>query len=352
MITKESIMETIQLEIEKLLEKEEILLLSTRNKSWISLVYSVEIKEQEYLLELTKTKKFTRVILKQHKEPVYFNDLILVNVYHDALQEGLKELTAKLKMYTMYLESDKEWLFDRTVLLAVQGSYAYGTNTEDSDYDFRGVCTPPIDYYLGLNAMNEYKNTSGRNFLGVQQSNTPEDVDLVVWHMNKFVKDAFSGRVENILLLCTPIEDFIRVTSIGEELLAHRHLFLTKQIRKTFGGFSTKQLKLMKKKMTLDTNKYDTKLAMYCVMFLQIAIEVAEKGIFSTRRDNTEELLKIKAGEYTFNEIEDWVKELEQQMEIAYENTTLPEMADQNAVNDLAISVNLWAIKQELREFL
>ncbi|HWL26789.1 MAG TPA: nucleotidyltransferase domain-containing protein, partial [Ureibacillus sp.] len=46
-------------------------------------------------------------------------------------------------------QSNLDWLEERTIILSPTGSYAYGTNTETSDKDFKGICIPPIDYYLG-----------------------------------------------------------------------------------------------------------------------------------------------------------------------------------------------------------
>lgn len=69
--------------------------------------------------------------------------------------------------------SNLHWLEDSTIILAPTGSYAYGTNTEESDRDYKGVCIPPIDYYLGLESFNEYNNSGGKNF-----KNTKDDIDI------------------------------------------------------------------------------------------------------------------------------------------------------------------------------
>ncbi|GAA0339248.1 hypothetical protein GCM10008967_31950 [Bacillus carboniphilus] len=90
-------------------------------------------------------------------------------------------------------QSNIDWLEDRTIILAPTGSYAYGTNTETSDKDYKGVCIPPIDFYLGLNAFNEYNTTGGKNF-----KNTKDDIDINIIHINKFVKDAMHGVPNNI----------------------------------------------------------------------------------------------------------------------------------------------------------
>ena len=42
-----------------------------------------------------------------------------------------------------------KWMDRGTVLLVRHGSHAYGTNTETSDEDFKGVAIPPKEYFLG-----------------------------------------------------------------------------------------------------------------------------------------------------------------------------------------------------------
>jgi len=40
-------------------------------------------------------------------------------------------------------QSKWEWLENRTIILSPVGSYAYGTNTDESDKDYKGICIPP-----------------------------------------------------------------------------------------------------------------------------------------------------------------------------------------------------------------
>ncbi|MRB43644.1 hypothetical protein GH863_33270, partial [Bacillus thuringiensis] len=53
-------------------------------------------------------------------------------------------------------QSNLTWLEDRTILLSPTCNYAYGTDTDTSDKAYKGVCIPPVEYYLGLDSFNEY----------------------------------------------------------------------------------------------------------------------------------------------------------------------------------------------------
>lgn len=51
-----------------------------------------------------------------------------------------------------------ERLGDRIMLLGIGGSYAYGTNIEDSDIDFRGVTLQLPSDLIGLTRFDQYED--------------------------------------------------------------------------------------------------------------------------------------------------------------------------------------------------
>lgn len=247
-------------------------------------------------------------------------------------------------------KSHLSWLEERIILLAVTGSHAYGTETENSDRDYRGVCIPPIEYYLGLAAFNEYNNSGGKNF-----RNTKDDIDIRVMHINKFVKDALQGVPNNIELLFVRKEDFLRLTALGQELVNHRHLFLSKRIYKRFGGYASAQMQKLKTKKTHQTGRqdlvqrfgYDTKFFMHSVRLLTSAIEILETGEFSTYRPNRQLLLDCRFGKYSYEEALKLIDHYDQQLKKAYEHSSLPANPDYDRINRLLIEINRQALEIE-----
>ncbi|MFS0560468.1 nucleotidyltransferase domain-containing protein [Terribacillus sp. 179-K 1B1 HS] len=246
-----------------------------------------------------------------------------------------------------------EWLEERTIILAPTGSYAYGTNTEESDKDYKGVCIPPVSYYLGLESFNEYNSSGGKNF-----KNTKDVVDINIIHITKFVKDAMTGVPNNMEILFLRREQYLKVTALGQRLIDNRHLFLSKAIQRKFGGYANAQIQQLKQRNKSRSGRmdliqqygYDTKFFMHSVRLLTSAIEILETGDFSTYRPNRNLLLDCRNGKYTFNEAVELVAALDIELKKAAERSTLPEKPDYHAINELLVSINTAAIVQKHEE--
>jgi predicted nucleotidyltransferase len=240
-------------------------------------------------------------------------------------------------------ESNLKWLEERTILLAPTGSYAYGTNTETSDKDYKGVCIPPIEYYLGLDSFNEYNNSGGKNF-----RNTKDDVDVTIIHINKFVKDAMQGVPNNIELLFLRPEDYLKVTPLGQILIDNRHLFLSKHMEKKFSGYAYSQIQKLKNKKVNHTGRqdlvqqfgYDTKFFMHSIRLLTSAIEILETGDFRTYRPNRQLLLDCRNNKYTFEEALNMIEMYQNQLQIVLEKSELPKTPDYQKINQLLMQIN------------
>ncbi len=113
------------------------------------------------------------------------------------------------------------------------GSHAYGTANPESDYDYRGVAIPPIQYFLGCNSTFEQYGGS-------------KSEDRVIYGVSKFLKLATDCNPNIIELLWAPTHCIKVVTPLGENLLAARNLFLSKKAKHTFSGYAIGQLKRIK----------------------------------------------------------------------------------------------------------
>lgn len=244
------------------------------------------------------------------------------------------------------------WLEERTILLAPTGSTVYGTNIEEvSDDDYIGICIPPKSYYLGLNSFNEYSNTNGKNF-----RNKKGDIDLVIQHINKFIKNAIQGVPNNIEILFLNPDQYVILTSLGKVLIDNRKLFLTKLIKDKYDNFADAQIKKLKTKKLRSTGRieliekygYDTKFFSHAVRLLTSAIEILETGDYVALRPNREFLKECRLGKYTLEETFKIVDDLRRKLNDAYLKSKLPEEPDYEAINNLLIEINERALSGEI----
>lgn len=121
------------------------------------------------------------------------------------------------------------WLRERTILLAVHGSHAYGTSLPTSDTDLKGVAVPPRSYFLGFADRFEQAES--------------HDPDMVIYDVRKFCALAADCNPNIIEVLWSDESDYRLLTPGGRLLVEHRADFLSKKARHTFAGYAHAQLK-------------------------------------------------------------------------------------------------------------
>lgn len=249
--------------------------------------------------------------------------------------------------YTVFkqeLPDNMKWLEDRTILLTKAGSHIYGTNTPESDTDYKGVAIPPKEYLLGLKSINEYNKSGGKN---LKERNTSEDVDMVVVALNKFVVDCLNGVPNNLDILFCRDEDILYIDDFGKELRDIRQEFLSKECKKKFGGYAYAQKqRLLNGKNgqgrpdLIKEYGYDTKQAMHTVRLLECAIEILTEHDYHSFRPNHNELLEIRKGKYSFEEIITIIEGLDSKVQELFESSTLRTKPDYNKINKWLIDLN------------
>ena len=138
--------------------------------------------------------------------------------------------------YDFIRNSDR--LGNRIMLLGVGGSYAYGTSNEDSDVDLRGVTLQLPSDLIGLTEFEQY---------------TDAKTDTVIYGFNKLVKLLLECNPNTCELLGLDEDQYLIKSPLGQELLDHTRLFLSKRVIKSFGGYADAQLRRLQNAIARDT---------------------------------------------------------------------------------------------------
>ena len=119
------------------------------------------------------------------------------------------------------------------IMLGLGGSYAYGTNNENSDIDIRGI------------AFNSKRNLIlGKDFEDVVNV----DTDTTVYSFDKIVKLLCSCNPNTIEMLGLRPHDYVYMTDAGWELYDNKRMFLSQVAIHSFGGYANAQLRRLQNK--------------------------------------------------------------------------------------------------------
>lgn len=125
-----------------------------------------------------------------------------------------------------------------TIVLVQHGSHLYGTNTETSDLDYKGVYQASLSEIL-LNKAAEHLDFNTKS-AGCSEKNTSEDRDLQYKELRKFINDALAGQIYALDLLFAPEKFWIKSSDIWEDIVSNRAELLSSNI-KPFVGYARQQ---------------------------------------------------------------------------------------------------------------
>lgn len=253
---------------------------------------------------------------------------------------------------------------DNLILVGLTGSHAYGlqhdgytlpdgTTVRPSDIDTRGVFVMPTVDVLGLGGhakLYEDKTEDTvydeiQRFLVLCLKCNPERLEMLAtvrqynyqW-TNVDISDYLVRRPEE-----RPGGPFGKrgvLNAWGEEIVKMQDLFLSKRIVNTYGGYANGQVKLIERLQRNNTPWF--KPGMHLIRLLITGIGILETGkvdcdVSRFRPD----LMSIRKGERTLEEVVSWHQELEAKFQAAAEVSSLPETNAEGAeaANELLIRI-------------
>ena len=106
------------------------------------------------------------------------------------------------------------------------GSHLYGTDTEDSDVDYKGVFLPAKKEIL-LNNIPKCRSFSTGNDL---KKNNPDDVDEEIYSLHYFLKLACDGQTVAMDMLHAPEKMLLENSNIWRSIVKQKNRFYTKNL--------------------------------------------------------------------------------------------------------------------------
>lgn len=238
---------------------------------------------------------------------------------------------------------------EQELMNAYRGSKAHGmyisplkTGGSD-DIDTISVYRFPIQYYLTLPAYNHSRES---------HESIEGQFDHVAYEIKKMftMLQNMNPNVINTLFLRK--EDYLNITPQWQMVIDNRDIFQSRvSIKNAFGGYAYAQLKKMtqeqkymgymgeKRKKLVDEYGYDTKNAAHLIRLLRMGIEYLSDGEPQIFRPDAKELIDIKLGKWTMEQLMKESDKLFDELEIAYDKSKLPQQSNSTKINKLLFEV-------------
>jgi predicted nucleotidyltransferase len=233
----------------------------------------------------------------------------------------------------------------RCIAVAYRGSVAHGMHVPKTDpnsiddIDLMGVYLAEPSHYVGI----------------VQQKETIErwvdEYDCVFYELKKMVGMWTQFNPNAISFLWNLPEMYLKMDDFVGIFVQNKNLFSSKRAYDSFGGYARGQLNKMqngdfqgymgaKRKALVEKFGYDTKKAAHTIRLLRMGEEflrTQEMRVYRT--DDANQLLNIKTGKYTLEEVMSLIELWFDKLDRAYEVTTLPDEPQRQQINDLLVEV-------------
>jgi hypothetical protein len=116
------------------------------------------------------------------------------------------------------------------------GSHLYGTDTENSDIDYKGVFLPSREEILLGNIPKCRSFTTGN----CEDKNRPGDVDEEIYSLHYFIELACDGQTVAMDMLHAPEAFLIETSEIWEAIVGQKNKFYTKSLN-SFVSYARRQ---------------------------------------------------------------------------------------------------------------
>lgn len=233
-----------------------------------------------------------------------------------------------------------------TVLRTQVGSGVHGTAIAGSDdRDEMGMCIEPPDYVVGLGRFEQYIYRSAAERTGNDnEPSGPDDLDLIVYSLRKWVRLAAQGNPTVLIPLFAPDSEVVSITDIGEDLRANTDMLVSREAGHRFIGYLRSQrtrmidgtvAKRVSRPYLIEQYGFDTKFAGHMVRLGVQGVELLETGRITLPIPEPwlTWIRDLRQGQHNQGEAIDAAADLENQLLRLVDTSHLPKAPDTDRIN-------------------
>lgn len=247
----------------------------------------------------------------------------------------------------------KELIPNDLIFLGYRGSIAHGMyipNTDPNsidDKDVMGVYISKTSNYIGINHEKDVKEKWYKEW------------DCVYYELLKIISLLIKGNPNVLTTLWLDEHYIIYQNDEWKQIRDIRDAFSCKNVYHSFCGYAHGQFHRMthatydgymgdKRKTLVAKYGYDCKNAAHLIRLLRMGIEFLTEGVlYVERKNDATQLLEIKRGEWTFDQVKSEAERLFALCEEAYIRSPLPSMPDIDRINNTCVDILSHRIKKE-----